>query len=293
MIVSKPAPRGAVCGDHIALEGEACDDGNTSNEDACVNGCKLATCGDGFVRASFEACDDGNRINTDGCRNTCALPTCGDGIPDPAEECDDGDGDNTDECPSLCLFARCGDGFVQAGVEECDGGAANTDKPGYVLTHGDLAQTVTPIGLSKSAAEFYSYTSASAHTGLEDLQTSNLFLYRDLTNGTLSLVTIHGIDVDSTGIDQPASKVKQSFLFLPTETFVSLADDDESEFKKDTPTSAAIGRFITTRTGASSRGSRLPERGRSISRSRTSTGWTPGITSARTPQTSRSKRPPR
>jgi cysteine-rich repeat protein len=46
---------------------EACDDGNTCNNDACLNTCAAAACGDGFTQASVEQCDDGNMSNTDAC----------------------------------------------------------------------------------------------------------------------------------------------------------------------------------------------------------------------------------
>lgn len=60
------------CGNGIQEAGEACDDGNDDNGDACVEGCVLATCGDGFVEAGVEVCDDGNRVDTDACSNDCA-----------------------------------------------------------------------------------------------------------------------------------------------------------------------------------------------------------------------------
>jgi len=64
-------------------------------------------CGDGFILAS-EACDDGNTFNQDGCSNLCTIesgwtcvntynpdssictPVCGDGMMKPGEICDDG-----------------------------------------------------------------------------------------------------------------------------------------------------------------------------------------------------------
>src|SRR5262249_3184410 len=57
-----------VCGDGLinAAVGEACDDGNISNSDACI-ACKNATCGDGFIWSGHETCDDGNTSNTDVC----------------------------------------------------------------------------------------------------------------------------------------------------------------------------------------------------------------------------------
>lgn len=81
----------ADCGDGVTDTGEACDDGNGSDTDACLSSCLDASCGDGFVRAGVEACDDGNVADTDACL-------------------------------SNCIDASCGDGFVQAGVEACDPG---------------------------------------------------------------------------------------------------------------------------------------------------------------------------
>lgn len=76
-------------------------------------------CGDGVVDAG-EACDDGNDVDTDACTNTCTLAACGDGIVYVgAEECDDGNLEDTDACVD-CENATCGDGVVYAGTEECD-----------------------------------------------------------------------------------------------------------------------------------------------------------------------------
>jgi cysteine-rich repeat protein len=63
-----------VCGDGFVGPGEACDDGNGSNDDACTNVCKLATCGDGFKQPG-EQCDlGGNNSNTGACTLACKLP---------------------------------------------------------------------------------------------------------------------------------------------------------------------------------------------------------------------------
>ena len=120
----------AICGDGYVYEGqEECDDGNAINTDACLSTCVQASCGDGYVQAGVEQCDDGNDINTDSCPNNCAPATCGDGIvQEGVEECDDGNDDNTDACLNTCIQASCGDGFLQAGVEECDdGNGSNSD----------------------------------------------------------------------------------------------------------------------------------------------------------------------
>jgi cysteine-rich repeat protein len=53
--------RGACeCGNGFLDPNETCDDGNTNDNDACTNTCKVAVCGDGIVQAGVEKCDDGN-----------------------------------------------------------------------------------------------------------------------------------------------------------------------------------------------------------------------------------------
>ncbi len=229
--------RPALCGNGLPEAAEACDDGNERGDDGCIQ-CVPARCGDGRVRAGFEACDDGNDVNEDGCRNKCALPTCGDGIVDPGEPCDDGNADDTDACTSVCFLAQCGDGFVHAGVEACDDGPLNVGRPAFLLTQGALSVPVRPVERSVSITSFYAYSSASAHTGFEALGQSELFLYRDRGTGLLSLVSEHGIDLDSSGLNQPVSKVQQRFLFLPAGLVVAIADDKDTEFFKDSETSA-------------------------------------------------------
>jgi cysteine-rich repeat protein len=56
-----------VCGDGYAGPGEECDDGDDDDTDACVDDCKLATCGDKHVWSGHELCDDGNLVDGDGC----------------------------------------------------------------------------------------------------------------------------------------------------------------------------------------------------------------------------------
>ena len=109
-----------VCRDGFVDDHEACDDGNTSNTDACTNACAVAACGDGFVQAG-EQCDDGGTANGDGCSSTCQNEAvCGDGSIDGAEECDDGNTNSGDGCNSICEDEYCGDGVLQVG-EQCDG----------------------------------------------------------------------------------------------------------------------------------------------------------------------------
>ena len=88
-----------------------------------TTGCTLASCGNGIVDAS-EECDDGNTSNTDACLNSCVAASCGDGyVWSGVEECDDGNTSNTDACLNSCVAASCGDGYVWSGVEECETGA--------------------------------------------------------------------------------------------------------------------------------------------------------------------------
>ena len=114
------------CGDGEVDLGEECDDGNDSNQDACLNNCRFNLCGDGYVAAGQEACDDGNLANFDACLNDCTAASCGDGyVWVGQEECDDGaNGEPCDGCLDDCSVPDlvCGDGFV-CGEEQCDDGA--------------------------------------------------------------------------------------------------------------------------------------------------------------------------
>src|SRR5688572_19005594 len=57
--------RCALCGDGVTSPGEACDDENADDSDACPTTCENAFCGDGFVRAGVEECDDANDARND------------------------------------------------------------------------------------------------------------------------------------------------------------------------------------------------------------------------------------
>ncbi len=120
----------ADCGDGIVQLGEACDDGNEENTDACLNTCAAATCGDGFVQSGVEACDDGNEDNTDACLNTCAAATCGDGfVQRGIEACDDGNTMDGDGCSARCTdeSVEMDAGVSDAGAMNADAGAMNAD----------------------------------------------------------------------------------------------------------------------------------------------------------------------
>lgn len=156
------------CGDGVlTTPQEACDDGNSSVNDACPSsptlaegiGCQPATCGDGFWRTDItegtqghEGCDDGNQSDTDSCLTTCARASCGDGfILENVEECDDGDADDFDACTNNCSNATCGDGLqrqdlaeTHADYEACDAGVYSVGESAENLSYGciDCASTV-------------------------------------------------------------------------------------------------------------------------------------------------------
>ena len=109
----------AVCGDGQVHASEACDDGNTVDDDGCTQRCALARCGDGIVRTGlgvgeegYEACDDGNDSDEDQCTTACVVAACGDGIVRVDlsegtvgfERCDDGNEEDADACRNDCTL---------------------------------------------------------------------------------------------------------------------------------------------------------------------------------------------
>ncbi|NUP05869.1 MAG: DUF4215 domain-containing protein [Polyangiaceae bacterium] len=120
---------GAECGNGALEADEACDDGNSADNDGCSASCAVETgydctgepsecapiCGDGVVLRS-EGCDDGNADADDGCDASCVVETgyncagepsicmtdCGDGILAGAEACDDGNDVANDGCDMQC-----------------------------------------------------------------------------------------------------------------------------------------------------------------------------------------------
>lgn len=110
---------GNLCGNQIRDENEACDDGNTDDDDACRNDCTFGPiCGD-LVVASPEECDDGNNTSGDGCSGNCLTEGCGNMRLDPGEVCD-----GTPSCNGTCdAVTTCGNGTIDVG-EQCDDGDA-------------------------------------------------------------------------------------------------------------------------------------------------------------------------
>ena len=111
------------CGDGVVDDGEECDDGNEDNDDACLNTCIMASCGDGYTQEGVEECDDGSEESWT-CNEQCQL-FCGDGAVNNGEECDDGNVESGDGCDYLCKHEvpHCGNGVVnEEEGEKCDDG---------------------------------------------------------------------------------------------------------------------------------------------------------------------------
>ncbi|NUO50328.1 MAG: DUF4215 domain-containing protein [Polyangiaceae bacterium] len=156
-----------------------------------------------------------------------ARPRCGDGNVDPGEACDDGDKDSI-TCTDDCRLETCGNGQLDPG-ETCDLGEDNEDRPALAVIQGDLFREIVPRSIDTSAELFYAYSSKSAHTGYEAVETSRLFFTLG-PDGELSLTTLHGIDVDSTGTLQPEGVVDQLFRGIPKGSRLVIADDGTQEF---------------------------------------------------------------
>lgn len=139
-----------ICGDGIVNGNEQCDDGNNSNNDACLNDCTNASCGDGYLWFGIEECDgdqpklcqtENGYLGNQSCNLDCkwgeciSFESCGDGIVNGSEQCDEGEnngktctpeyGSSCNYCSENCTLETlqgpyCGDG-VKNGSEECDG----------------------------------------------------------------------------------------------------------------------------------------------------------------------------
>lgn len=217
------------CGNGTPDGSEECDDGNTRDDDACTTECKKARCGDGIVFRSAELCDDGNARDGDGCTRFCGPETCGDGKVQGREVCDDGNDDPSDRCLPSCLATFCGDGIV-SDTEECDEGGGNRDQPAFSLSQpGELERSVRPVVTPQDVASYYSFSSASGHTGLERAEESRAWLHADSRTARLSLLVSHGVDENNVR-NQPDGRVEMDILGVPSAASVALSDDTAAEF---------------------------------------------------------------
>lgn len=161
------------CGDGVLDQGEACDDGNRNDYDACTNRCQVNRCGDGFVQLGVEECDEG-ALNGQACTgadygSTCSACTsqcrltassggyCGDNHRNGGEQCDGGDLGNatsTLSCTSLGFdyaersttlgsdLISCNRTCSYAGCRRCSDERGTGVITGYVY---DAVYSTTPV----------------------------------------------------------------------------------------------------------------------------------------------------
>jgi hypothetical protein len=116
----------AFCGDGFVRTGvEDCDRGGDHAE--CDGDCTPVACGDGYPNpVAGEACDDGNNNDNDACPDnlgTCQAAFCGDGFTWVGMEACDDAGDSI-MCDGDCTPVECGDGYVNTvAEEECESNA--------------------------------------------------------------------------------------------------------------------------------------------------------------------------
>jgi cysteine-rich repeat protein len=242
--VDEPDP--GECGDGVvqAPRGETCDDGNTTNTDACPSTCLVATCGDGFVRAGVEECDPGPPPGNPGCNSDCTLPSCGYLPGDQAcatgEYCDDDGQCRTSPCNSTDPFISLTSVF--ADTVRASGIAFSADKltayvsvgpsPGYDIKVATRATPTSPFGsfsavagiptpgdeqdpwLSKDGLELY-YSTTNTANGDPDL----LRVTRSTPTGTFGGLT-------SLSVNQPY--FDQDPYFAPGQTTFFFASERSS-----------------------------------------------------------------
>jgi cysteine-rich repeat protein len=96
---------------------------------------------------------------------------------------------------------------------------------------------------------FYGYASDSAHTGFEAAGASRILLYLDTSSLALSLVVIHGVDKDATGMEQATAQVQMLFDGLPRATNVCVADDYDELALTSSTTAKGTWRFANNSDG--------------------------------------------
>ena len=116
-------------GDEMLLfDAEGGSDAENKNPDVCVAGSEpLPGLAWGYGIGAAEECDDGNTVDDDACSNTCKInldkcadlgvcPVCGNGKLEISEQCDDGNNLPGDDCTASCQQEYCGDGVTQGPV---------------------------------------------------------------------------------------------------------------------------------------------------------------------------------
>lgn len=97
---------------------------------------------------------------------------------------------------------------------------------------GSFKRSAPAVERLKNAKQFYSYSSASSHTGFEQARRSLIFLYRDIRTDELALFLTHGIDDlgQPEAQQQPSATVEADILGVPNGARIAEQDDSSSEF---------------------------------------------------------------
>jgi len=118
-----------VCGDGVLGEGEACDDGNTDDDDGCTADCELSSCRDGRQNGMETAVDCGGACLAqcqpgEGCQSG---PDCAQGV------CNDSD---------VCARPSCDDGVHNGAEATADCGPVCGTQPSNVILNGGFESEI-------------------------------------------------------------------------------------------------------------------------------------------------------
>ncbi len=275
------------CGNGTLDAGEACDDGNGNNTDACTNECRLNVCGDGYVHSGIEACDAGDQ-NGEMCRssygstcNYCSTSCqfvatsgayCGDGIRNGGEYCDQSDIpyvfiSEGGDIFSTCEPSQVGDGFIDQGtnyvcarVGMCNGGANNgsycSPTSGTSFANCAIGGGVCEFGACDASCSLACPTSTSPSllrisTNLSGSRTetsAEFNSYTTLSEGRSSLFT-----PTFGSLVVPACRVATTpvadidFLFEGGDAKVAIVVDRTSQSGRRQPSRLSVEKDIATR----------------------------------------------
>lgn len=151
----------------------------------------------------------------------------------------------------------CGDGKIDPG-EQCDLGPDNAASAAFLVTQGGTSFAAVPFTRTGTSTEFYAYSSLSAHTGYEALGMSRILLYLDKSTRGLSLIVFHGVDQDSSRLEQPSSTIQFLFSGLPDSTAIDISDDPRELIMTSPTTATGLWNFTNNSDGGVFHGIPLP-----------------------------------
>ena len=208
------------CGNGVLNHAEQCDDGNTSDTDACTSACLFATCGDGVIEAGVEECDgfnlNGRNCSSLGlgagdltCTSDCRLDSSGCGAPFTPTPTATGTATPLPPTPTATSFPTgqptltptftatptplpCGDGLLESS-ETCDSCPADC-----VPSPCDASGETFPIEVDFAFPAARSPTSATV-----------LLAYRS------SVISLPGSKLEQTVRQRVVAPAPSPFLFTP------------------------------------------------------------------------------